>query len=85
MLAGRSQARTRRESREEYVKPLEISRSIGSLLLEGSGLLDGDFTAVVATLTTYTVVNVPCATIGAYSQCRHSSLVVGSALCGTGL
>ncbi len=82
---GLSSARTRQWSREEYVKLLDNESAGQKTRLQSGGFLDGDFTAIVATLTTHTVVNVPCATIGAYCQCRHSSLIVSSALCGTGL
>ena len=48
-------------------------------------LLDGDFTAVVATFVADAVIYVPCAAVGADCESRHSSLVVCTAFCGTGL
>ena len=59
--------------------------SITRFELEGSFFNDSLLATVVATFATYSVIDVPCAAVGAESEGRSYCLVVGTAFCGTSL
>ena len=55
------------------------------MLLDGGFFYDSLFAAVVSAFATYSVIDVPCAAVGAESQSGGYCFVVGTAFCGTSL
>ena len=53
--------------------------------LDGGVLLDSESATIVATFTTYGVIDVPCTAVGANSEGGHCSFVVSTTLGGAGL